>query len=44
MGERYADVVVACLAGLEEERDGDGIVVGTAFVTRVIRKLEEISM
>ena len=37
-GGRYADAVVACLAGLEEEKDGDGIVEGTAFVTRVIRK------
>ena len=50
MGQKYANVVAACLGGLEEERqkgelaDADGIVVGTAYVTKVIRQLEEISI
>ena len=50
MGQKYANVVTACLGGSEEERqkgelaDADGIVVGTACVTKIIRQLEEISM
>ncbi|KAI0540438.1 serine/threonine protein kinase [Xylaria digitata] len=51
MGQKYADVVSACLTGLQSEgrsakdlEDGDGIVVGTKYVTAIIKKLEEISI
>lgn len=50
MGQKYADIVVACLGEFDEERrkdefdDADGIVIGTAYITKVIGKLEEISM
>ncbi|KAI9891722.1 MAG: hypothetical protein M1814_002472 [Vezdaea aestivalis] len=50
VGQKYADVVATCLSGFKEERqkgdfeDRDGIVLGTAYITKVIRKLEEISM
>ncbi|KAM0438982.1 hypothetical protein ACHAPT_001743 [Fusarium lateritium] len=51
MGQRYADIVMACLTGLESEQDGlkrledeDGIVVGTRYMVEVISRLEEISM
>ena len=50
MGSRYADVVVACLTGLDVHpddpslQDQDGIIMGTAYITRVVRGLEEISM
>lgn len=50
MGQKYADIVVACLSEFHEERrkgefdDADGIVIGTAYITKVIGKLEEISM
>ncbi|KAF2686418.1 serine/threonine protein kinase [Lentithecium fluviatile CBS 122367] len=46
MGERYAEVVKACLTGLEEQslEDADGITVATAYVTEVIKGLEEIKI
>lgn len=50
MGQKYADIVVACLNEFDEERqkgefdDVDGIIIGTAYITKVIGKLEEISM
>ncbi|RTE84423.1 hypothetical protein BHE90_000964 [Fusarium euwallaceae] len=51
MGQKYADIVMACLTGLESEQgdlkrleDEDGIVVGTRYMVEVISKLEEIIM
>ncbi|KAF2965352.1 hypothetical protein GQX73_g8233 [Xylaria multiplex] len=51
MGQKYADAVSACLTGLQSEgrsakdlEDSDGIVVGTKYVTAIIKKLEEISI
>ncbi|TGJ76810.1 hypothetical protein E0Z10_g10829 [Xylaria hypoxylon] len=51
MGQKYADAVAACLTGLQSEgrsvkdlEDSDGIVVGTKYVTAIIKKLEEISI
>jgi hypothetical protein len=50
MGNRYLDVVVSCLKGLENEEergllnDQDGIVVGLAYISQIIGKLKEISM
>ncbi|KAI9890884.1 MAG: hypothetical protein M1814_003523 [Vezdaea aestivalis] len=50
MGQRYADVVLLCLSGLEDEelegklKDMDGIVVGTVYITKIFRQLEEIVM
>ncbi|KAF8539318.1 hypothetical protein BDD12DRAFT_882701 [Trichophaea hybrida] len=50
LGAKYKDAVVACLKGLEEEEenhlldDRDGIVVGLAYITQVLGKLEEISL
>jgi hypothetical protein len=50
MGNRYLDVVVSCLKGLENEEEGgllndqDGIVVGLAYISQIMGKLEEISM
>ncbi|KAK5629129.1 hypothetical protein RRF57_004844 [Xylaria bambusicola] len=51
MGQKYADVVTACLTGLESEggsardlEDEDGIVVGTRYIMVIIKKLEEISI
>ncbi|KAH7153546.1 hypothetical protein EDB81DRAFT_841724 [Dactylonectria macrodidyma] len=49
MGQKYADAVIACLTGLQSEsglsfEDEDGIVIGTRYITEVIKKLEEISM
>ncbi|KAJ3568321.1 hypothetical protein NPX13_g6460 [Xylaria arbuscula] len=48
MGQKYADVITACLTGLEgrtgDIKDEDGIVVGTRYVMAIIKKLEEISI
>ncbi|KAJ4245101.1 hypothetical protein NW757_010111 [Fusarium falciforme] len=51
MGQKYADIAMACLTGLESEQgdlkrleDEDGIVVGTRYMVEVISKLEEIIM
>jgi len=50
LGAKYKEAVVACLKGLEEEEenhlldDRDGIVVGLAYITQVLGKLEEISL
>ncbi|EFR03324.1 serine/threonine protein kinase [Nannizzia gypsea CBS 118893] len=50
MGQRYADVVRACINGLEDKvqerslEDVDGIIVGTAYITEIIRGLEEIRL
>jgi hypothetical protein len=50
MGQRYANVVQACLNGLDHKiRDGtledaDGIIVGTAYITEIIKRLEEITL
>ncbi|KAK5731512.1 hypothetical protein LTR17_011310 [Elasticomyces elasticus] len=48
MGDRYRDVVLSCLQGLEDEEKGgllddeDGIVAGSAYISQVIAKLEDI--
>jgi hypothetical protein len=48
MGQKYSDVVKACLSGLEDKvedkslEDADGIVVGTAYITEIIKGLEDI--
>lgn len=48
LGQRYTDAVIACLTGLKdvdnisELKDQDGVVVGVAYITLVLRKLEEI--
>lgn len=51
MGQRYADIAMVCLTGLESEQDRlkrledeDGIIVGTRYIVEVISKLEEISL
>ncbi|KAJ4177502.1 hypothetical protein NW755_013810 [Fusarium falciforme] len=51
MGQKYADIAMACLTGLESEQgdlkrleDENGIVVGTRYMVEVISKLEEIIM
>lgn len=50
LGQKYSDAVVACLTGLKAEKDAgilkdqDDVVVGLAFITQVVRKLEEISV
>ena len=50
LGNKYRDVVIACLTGLRYEEgehlldDADGLVVGRAYITRVMRKLEDISV
>jgi hypothetical protein len=50
IGTRYADIVVSCLEGLQDEEKGgilndqDGLVTGTAYVAQVLSKLEEISL
>ena len=51
MGQKYANVVTACLAGLGNSssqdqgvRDHDGIIIGTAYITEITTRLEEISM
>ncbi|KAM0340368.1 hypothetical protein ACHAPU_010504 [Fusarium lateritium] len=49
IGQKYADVVMACLTGLKSEQEGfenleddDGIIVGTRYILEIIKKLEEI--
>jgi len=50
LGNKYRDVAVSCLEGLKTEEeegllnDQDGIVVGSAYISQIIGKLEEISM
>ncbi|KAK3373663.1 hypothetical protein B0T24DRAFT_679075 [Lasiosphaeria ovina] len=50
MGQKFADVIVSCLNGLKDKagtsalEDLDGIVVGSAYLTHIIRKLEQISL
>lgn len=49
MGQKYADIVAACLSEFDERRkgefdDADGIFIGTAYITKVIDKLEERSL
>jgi hypothetical protein len=50
MGDKYRDVVVSCVEGLKNEEEGgllndqDGIVVGLAYISQIMGKLEEISM
>lgn len=50
IGDLYARVVVSCLEGLEDEEyggllsDQDGIVVGAAYISQVMGKLEEIRL
>ncbi|EXM03468.1 hypothetical protein NOF04DRAFT_21383 [Fusarium oxysporum II5] len=51
IGQKYADVVMACLTGLESEKDmlnelkdKDGIIIGTRYILEIIKKLEEISL
>ena len=45
LGQNYADAVTTCLAGLkdiETHMDQDGVVVGLAYITQVLQKLEGI--
>jgi hypothetical protein len=50
IGTKYADIVVSCLEGLQDEERGgllndeDGLVIETAYVAQVLSKLEEISL
>jgi hypothetical protein len=50
LGDKYRDVVVSCLEGLRDEEEGgllndqDGIVVGSAYITQIMSRLEEISL
>jgi hypothetical protein len=50
VGDKYRDVVVSCLEGLRDEEengqlaDQDDIIVGSAYISQVMSKLEEISM
>ncbi|KAI4202339.1 MAG: hypothetical protein LQ346_002013 [Caloplaca aetnensis] len=50
LGQKYADAVVACLTGLREEEeagilaDVDGVITGTAYITQILKRLEEISI
>jgi len=50
LGQTVADAVVACLTGLEEDdhsgvlNDKDGVVMGSIYITRVVKRLEEISI
>jgi hypothetical protein len=50
IGAKYADIVVSCLEGLQDEERGgllndeDGLVIETAYVAQVLSKLEEISL
>jgi hypothetical protein len=49
-GDKYRDVVISCLEGLEDEEKGgilddqDGIVVGSAYMSQIMTKLEGISL
>lgn len=48
LGQKYTDALIACLTGLKdidnysELEDQEGLVVGVAYITLVLRKLEEI--
>ena len=48
LGQKYADAVVACLTGLREEEEAgaladiDGVVMGTSYITQIVKRLEEI--
>ena len=48
MRQKYIDVVKACLSGLKDKvkdkslEDADRIVVGTAYITEIIKSLEDI--
>lgn len=50
LGNKYLDVVISCLTGLKEEEDKRGlededeIVMGTAYITQIMSKLEGISL
>ena len=50
IGTKYAEIVVSCLEGLQDEEKGgllndeDGLVIETAYVAQVLSKLEEISL
>jgi hypothetical protein len=47
-GDRYRNVVVSCLEGLEDEEKGgilddqDGVIVGSAYISQIMTKLEDI--
>ena len=49
-GDKYRDVVISCLEGLRDEEEGgllddqDGIIVGSAYISQIMTKLEEISL
>ena len=48
LGQKYTDAVVTCLTSLEQDwqtgglEDQDGVIVGLAYVTQVLKRLEEI--
>ncbi|KAK0257831.1 hypothetical protein LTR91_017105 [Friedmanniomyces endolithicus] len=50
IGDKYRDVVVSCLEGLKDEEesrlleDRDGIVIGSAYISQIMSKLEDISI
>ena len=50
IGNKYRDVVISCLEGLQSEEQGgllndqDGIVVGSAYISQIMGKLEEIAL
>ncbi|KAH6960278.1 hypothetical protein DER45DRAFT_557374 [Fusarium avenaceum] len=51
IGQKYADVVIACLTGLKSENGGlesledeNGIIVGTRYILEIVKKLEEIHL
>ncbi len=49
-GDKYRNIVVACLKQLDDEKqaeelnDENGIVVGTAYISQVLSKLDEIAL
>lgn len=48
LGQKYTDAVIACLTGLRdidnssELEDQDGVIVGVAYITLVLKRLEQI--
>ena len=49
LGCKYANAVVTCLTELSDEengalRDKDGVLIGSVYVTKVVKLLEEISI
>lgn len=52
LGNKYHDVVVSCLTGLAKEEEGhqlsdddnEDIIMGTAYITHIMSKLEDISL